>query len=275
MTDERPLEELVRYEVADGIARITIDREDARNALTWDMRDRLGDLFEEASVDLNVRAVVLSGTGKAFCAGADLRKRQATAPRPDDAPKYTAGDITRMLQEGWQRLVSTVLDCAKPVIVVVNGIAAGGGCQLALAGDLVVASHDAAFTEVFVKRGIVPDAGAAYLVTRLVGPQKAKELFFFGDKVSAADAHAMGLVNKVVPADQLDAAVDEWAKRLAVAPTKAIAMTKSLVNKAFESDRATALHDEAVGQEIVQKTTDAGEGVQAFVERRDPAFKGW
>ncbi len=275
MADERPLDDLVRYEVADGIARITIDREDARNALTWDMRDRLGDLFEQASDDLAVRVVVLTGTGRAFCAGADLRKPQPMSPRPDDAPKYAAGDVTQLLQRGWQRLTSTVLDCAKPVICALNGVAAGGGAQLALACDLVIASDAASLVEVFVDRGIVPDAGAAYLVTRLVGPHRAKELFFLGDKVRGDDLARIGLVNRVVPAAELDAAVEELATRLASAPTKAIAITKQLVNKAYESDRTTALWDEAVGQEIAQASHDAGEGVRAFVERREPDFKGW
>lgn len=275
MGDEPAVDELVRYEVADGIARITIDREDARNALTWDMRDHLGDLFERASDDLEVRVVVLTGAGRAFCAGADLRKPQPMSPRPDDAPKYAAGDVTRLLQNGWQRLTSTVLDCEKPVIAALNGVAAGGGAQLALACDLVIASEDASLVEVFVDRGIVPDAGAAYLVTRLVGPQRAKELFFLGDKVRGADLERLGLANRVVPAAELTGTVDELAKRLAAAPTKAIAITKQLVNKAFESDRERALWDEAVGQELAQQTHDAAEGVRAFVERRDPTFKGW
>ena len=275
MADDTPLDALVRYALDDGIARITIDRPDAKNALRWDMRDRIGDLLVEASRDLTVRVVVLAGAGGAFCAGADLRTPQPGPPRPDDAPKRTAGEITRLLAEGWQRLVSAVLDCEKPVMAAVDGVAAGGGCQLALACDLVLASENARFVEVFVHRGIVPDAGAAYLLARLVGPQRAKELLFLGDPVSADQAAALGLVNRVVPAGELDGLVGEWAGRLAAAPTKAIAVTKQLVNRAFESDRATALRDEGIGQELVQGTQDAAEGVRAFVERRDPTFRGW
>lgn len=275
MSEERPLEELVRCEVADGIARITIDREDAHNALTWEMRDRLGDLFEQLSEDLAVRVVVLTGTGRSFCAGADLRKPQPGVARPEDAPARAVGDVTRLLQRGWQRLTSTVLACDKPVIAELNGVAAGGGAQLALACDLVVASHEASLVEVFVDRGIVPDAGAAWLVTRLVGPQRAKELFFLGDKVRGEDLERLGLANRVVAAPDLRVAVDELAGRLAAAPTQAIAVTKRLVNRAFESDLSTALLDEAVGQELVQGTHDAAEGVRAFVERRSPDFRGW
>lgn len=275
MADERTLHELVRYELIDGVATITLDREDARNALTWEMRDRLGDLFRHASDDLAVRVVVLTGTGRAFCAGADLRKPQPMPERPEGAPKYAAGDVTQLLQQGWQRLTRTVLECRKPVICSLNGVAAGGGAQLALACDLVIASEDASLVEVFVDRGIVPDAGAAWLVTRLVGPHKAKELFFLGDKVRGSELAAIGLVNRVVPAVELDAEVAELAARLRAAPTKAIAITKDLVNKAYESDLTSALWDEAVGQEMAQSTVDAGEGVRAFVERREPDFKGW
>ena len=277
MSDDRPVDELVQLALDDrGVATITIDRAEAKNALTQPMRDHLGDLFEQLSTDLRVRVVVLRGTGDAFCAGADLRGGQKERPpRPEGAPRMAAGEITQMLQEGWQRLISTIQDCRKPVIGQINGVAAGGGFQLAVACDLLVAAESARFVQAFVHRGIVPDAGAAYLVTRLVGPQQAKELFFLGEKVGAADAHRIGLVNRVVPDDELDKAVDELAGRLAVLPTTAIAVTKRLVNTAYESDRTTALWDEAIGQEVVQHTDDAQEGVAAFRERRDPEFKGF
>jgi len=275
-TDERSLKEIVRWQVDDaGVARLTIDRPDARNALTWEMRDRVSDLLEAASVDVGVRAIVITGTGGAFCAGADLRLPQPPPPRPDDAPDRVAGEIATLVARGWQRLATSVLDCDKPVIAAVDGVAAGGGAQLALACDLVIASDRARFVQVFIDRGIVPDAGAAYIVTRLVGPQRAKELFFLGDSVDAEQAHQIGLVNRVVPEAEFASAVDDLAARLAAKPTRAIAVTKSLVNRALESDRITALRDEATGQEIVQATDDAREGVRAFVERREPHFRGW
>lgn len=277
MSDDRAVDELVCLNLDErGIATITIDRAEAKNALTQPMRDHLGDLFEQLSADLRVRVVVLRGSGDAFCAGADLRGGQKDRPpRPDGAPQMAAGEITAMLQEGWQRLISTIQDCNKPVIAQVNGVAAGGGFQLAVACDLVLAAESARFVQVFVHRGIVPDAGAAYLVTRLIGPQRAKELFFLGDKVGAGDAERIGLVNRVVPDADLDKAIDELAGRLAALPTAAIAVTKRLVNRAYESDRTTALWDEAVGQEVVQRSEDAAEGVAAFRERRDPEFKGY
>jgi 2-(1,2-epoxy-1,2-dihydrophenyl)acetyl-CoA isomerase len=274
--DERPLDDIVRWQVDHaGVARLTIDRPDARNALTWMMRDRISELLEAASVDVGVRAIVITGTGGAFCAGADLRLPQPPPPRPDDAPGRVAGEIATLVARGWQRLATSVLDCDKPVIAAVDGVAAGGGAQLALACDLVIASDRARFVQVFIDRGIVPDAGAAYIVTRLVGPQRAKELFFLGDSVDAPQALDMGLVNRVVAADDLADTVDQLAARLASKPTRAIAVTKALVNRALESDRITALRDEAIGQEIVQATDDAREGVRAFVERREPQFRGW
>jgi 2-(1,2-epoxy-1,2-dihydrophenyl)acetyl-CoA isomerase len=161
------------------------------------------------------------------------------------------------------------------VIGAVNGTAAGIGAHLALACDLVVAAEGARFIEVFVRRGLVPDGGGAWLLPRLIGLQKAKELMFFGDDLSAADAAGLGLVNRVVPADGLDAAVAEWAKRLAGGPTRSIGLTKRLLNRSLDSDRVTAFAEEAVAQELNMGTQDANEGVAAFVERRDPVYRGW
>jgi 2-(1,2-epoxy-1,2-dihydrophenyl)acetyl-CoA isomerase len=279
MPDEPAVEELVRYEVEGGVARITLNRPDAHNALTWPMRDRLADLFEAAPLDLNVRAILLTGTGKGFCTGADLRSARpapANAPiRPEGAPERVMGDGARMIRRGWGRLISAVLDCEKPVVCAVNGTAAGGGAHLVLACDLVIMAEEARLIEVFIRRGIIPDAGGAYLLPRIVGLQKAKELMFFGDDVSGPEAAAIGLVNRVVPLAELDKVATEWATRLAAGPTKAIGMTKWLLNRSFESDRATAFQEEAWGQELINQTTDSSEGVRSFVERRPTEFKGW
>jgi 2-(1,2-epoxy-1,2-dihydrophenyl)acetyl-CoA isomerase len=259
----------------DGVLTITLNRPDAANALTPDQRDRIIDLLAGASARVEVRAVVLGAIGRHFCTGADLRASRPGPVRPPDAPTRVVGDVARLLREGAQRLVGAVLDCEKPVLAAVNGTAAGLGAHLALACDLVIAADSAKFVEVFVRRGLVPDGGGAWLLPRLVGLQKAKELMFFGDDLSAADALQLGLVNRVVPADALDAAVAEWAKRLAAGPTRSIGLTKWLLNRSLDSDRTTAFNDEAVAQEMNMATEDANEGVRAFVERRDPTYRGW
>ncbi|MEU8616575.1 enoyl-CoA hydratase-related protein [Streptomyces sp. NPDC048623] len=237
------------------------------NAVTWDQRERIIALLAEASADPAVRAVVITATGRGFCAGADLRGGPQSGDR-------VPGDVTRMIRRGAQRFVSAVLDCEKPVIAAVNGTAAGLGAHLALACDLVLAAESATFVEVFVRRGIVPDGGGAYLLPRLVGPQRAKELMFFGDTLPAAEARAMGLVNRVVPAEDLEKTARTWAERLAQGPTRALALTKHLVNTSLDTDRATAFAAEATAQELCMTTRDAQEGVAAFVERRSPSYEG-
>jgi 2-(1,2-epoxy-1,2-dihydrophenyl)acetyl-CoA isomerase len=263
--------------IEDGVCWITLNRPEAGNAITQFMRDRIAEWVRDASSDLFVRAVVITGAGdKAFCTGADLRGgRHAPRPKPDDAPDDVVGDAARMIRDGWQALVTSILDCEKPVIAGVNGTAAGGGMHLALACDLVVMADDAKFVEVFIRRGIAPDAAGAWLLTRLVGIQKAKELFFFGDDVPAAEAYRIGLVNRLVPRAELQATLEEMAGRLAQGPTKAIWVAKWLTNRALDVDRTTSLQDEALGQELVTYTADMKEGIASFVERRPAEFKGW
>jgi len=263
--------------IKDGVAWIVLNRPDAGNAMTAAMRDQISSWLDEASADLAVRVVVITAAGdKAFCTGADLRSgRAAPLPRPEGAPDNAVGDGARTIRLGWQRLVTSIMDCEKPVIAGVNGTAAGGGMHLALACDLVVAAEESKFIEVFIRRGIAPDAGGAWLLTRLIGIQKAKELFFFGDDVPAAEAYRMGLVNRLVPRSELRTALEELAGRLASGPTKAIGVAKWLTNRALDVDRATALADEAMAQELVTHTEDSREGISSFVERRPAEFKGW
>ncbi|MEU2712300.1 enoyl-CoA hydratase-related protein [Streptomyces sp. NPDC007205] len=257
----------IGHEVRDQVSYVTLNRPDALNALTPALRDRLIDLLTAASAAPDVRAVVLTGTGRGFCAGADLR---GGAGGDDRLP----GDVARVLRLGAQRLIAAVLDCEKPVLAAVNGTAAGLGAHLAFACDLVLAAESARFIEVFVRRGLVPDAGGAYLLPRLLGPHRAKELMFFGDAVPAADAERLGLVNRVVPDADLPKATREWATRLASGPTRALALTKYLVNTSLESDRTTAFTAEAWAQELNLATEDAQEGLRAFVERREAGFRG-
>jgi len=260
-----------------GVATVTIDRPDAGNSLTSEMRDGLADVFDELSATLGVRAVVLTGAGdKHFCTGAGLGGAQKPQPpRPEGAPERALGDVQRMIRHGWQRLIASIMDCEKPVVAAVNGTAAGGGANLVLACDLVVMADTARLIEVFVRRGIIPDAGGCYLLPRVVGLPRAKELLFLGDDVGAAECERYGIANRVAPAAELRAAADELAGRLAAGPTKAIQLTKWLVNRSFESSRQTAFEEEGYAQELVTATADMADGIAAFAERRRPSFKGW
>jgi len=262
-----PVDSLILHTTDNGVCRLTLNRPEVHNALTPDQRERLIGRLADASADPDVRAVVLTATGKGFCTGADLRGAPSAGER-------VAGDVARLIRHGAQRLITAVLDCEKPVIAAVNGTAAGLGAHLALACDLVLAAESARFIEVFVRRGLVPDGAGAYLLPRLIGPQRAKELLFFGDAVPAAEAERLGLVNRVVPDGELSTVAREWAERLAAGPTRALALTKQLVNASLDSDRATALSAEATAQEINMTTADAQEGVASFVARRHPTYRG-
>ena len=274
---ERDVDELIALRMEGGTALLTINAPAQGNALASDMRDRLADRFLELSEDLRVRSIILRGAGdRHFCTGAALGGAQRPQPpRPDGAPERASGDAARLIRSGWQRLISSILDCEKPVIAAVNGTAAGGGAQLALACDLVVMADSARFIEVFVRRGIMPDAGACYLLPRIVGLHRAKELMFLGEDCSSADADRIGLVNRVVPAEQLNATAMEFATKFDALPTRAIAMTKRLTNRSLESSREQAFDDEAIFQELITSTEDCKEGLAAFAERRSPTFRGW
>jgi 2-(1,2-epoxy-1,2-dihydrophenyl)acetyl-CoA isomerase len=253
-----------------GIMTITLNRPEAANAVRPDDRDALIALLAAADADDKVRVVVLRANGKHFCAGADvgsLADRRATVEK-------RVMDPMRRIMNGAQRLVASVLDCNKPVIAVVQGAATGVGAHLVYASDLVVATENAYFAESFVKRGLVVDGGGCYLLPRRIGMQKAKEMAFFGERLTAAEALTLGLVNRVVPADELDAAVADYAFRLAAAPTTAVAFTKRLLNDSPDTDRAGAFVAEAMAQEIQSYAHDSTEGVQAFIDKRPTEFTG-
>lgn len=264
-------------EIRDQVLWLTLNRPDAGNAITPAVRNRMIEHLEAANSSFDVRAIVLTAAGERhFCTGADLRAGRADPPpRPEGAPGRVAGDAARMIRTGIQRLIGSMLDCEKPILCALNGTAAGGGAAMALASDLVVAADHARIIQVFVRRGLIPDGGGTYLLPRLVGLQKAKELVFFGDDLAAADAERIGLVNKVVPGAELNATATEWAARLASGPTKTIGFAKRLLNRSLDTDRATMFEEESVYVELVTATEDSTEGVASFVERRPTEFKGW
>ena len=268
-------QELLRELDAEGVLWLTLNRPEAGNALTGTLREALIDELTTASGDYFVRAVVIRANGKNFCSGADLRADRPAEARPEGAPERPAGWIARTIATGAQRLTCAVLDCEKPVLGVVRGAAAGIGSHLALACDLVIADETARFIEVFARRGIVPDGGGAYLLPRFVGLHTAKEWVFFADDILAAEALATGLVNRVVPTDEIDALAAAWASRLAQSPTVALGWAKQLLNHSLDGDRTAALAQEAAAQEVVRQSSDAREGMTAFRERRDTQFSGW
>ncbi|MGI9604073.1 MAG: enoyl-CoA hydratase/isomerase family protein [Acidimicrobiales bacterium] len=275
MADERPLDEQVRFEIENQVAWITIDRPDRGNALTPECRDRIRDLFESLNGQFEARAVVLTATGKLFCPGADISADRETVPRPEGAPESSVGEPRRMMLRGQHTLMPAILDCELPVIAAVNGTAAGMGAHLALMCDLVIMSDRAKLIEIFARRGLVPDALGAWILPRLVGLQKAKELMLFADDIPAAEAERIGLCNKVVPADELTETAREWAERLAQGPTKAYMLTKWMLNRSLDVDRRTIAEEESWAVELNNHTADVQEGIASFREKRDPNFRGW
>jgi 2-(1,2-epoxy-1,2-dihydrophenyl)acetyl-CoA isomerase len=260
----------LRFSVENGVGWIVLDRPEARNAMNADMRQRYLDAVARCAEDADVRAVVLTGTGKGFCTGADLSgSRAATGEAGPPHP-----GATRDAMRPSQRVIRALWDLEKPVVCGVNGVAAGLGAHLAYACDLVIAAEDARFIEVFCRRGIALDAGGGFLLPRHLGLHKAKELVFFGDDLSALEAERLGLVNKVVPATELEATVRAWAERLAAGPTFAIGLSKRLLNRSLQADMDTLFAEEAFTQALVANGEDMREGIRAFMEKRPPAFRG-
>jgi 2-(1,2-epoxy-1,2-dihydrophenyl)acetyl-CoA isomerase len=254
--------ETIRVEHADGVTTITLNRPESLNALNAPMRRELLTAFKGLARDDAVRAVVLTGEGRGFCSGADLRGGSGER------------EFRRVLTTEYNPLIRAIRELPRPVVAAVNGVAAGAGVSLALACDLVLAAEDARFIQAFVKIGLVPDSGSTRTLVRTLGRHRAAQLIFSGEPLSAPDALAAGLVNRVVPADELPAAARAEASRLAAAPTRAIAYAKRLINAAEDADLDAQLAAEAAYQELAGRTEDHAEGVAAFGEKREPRFLG-
>jgi len=265
----------VLHRVEDGVLWITLNRPESGNSITLSQEHLVADLLADANDSYDIRAVVITGTGDHFCTGADLKRGPRLRPVPEGAPARPAGSVARLARDGVQRLVTAILTSQTPVIAAVNGTAAGFGLHLALACDFVIATDSARFIEVFARRGLVPDGGGTWLLPRLVGLQRAKELMLLGDDVTADRAYQIGLVNKVVSAEDLEKETAQLAGRLAEGPSLMYALTKNLLNQSFESSLAESMEAEATAVELARSSADATEGIQSFLERRIARFQGW
>jgi 2-(1,2-epoxy-1,2-dihydrophenyl)acetyl-CoA isomerase len=258
-----------------GVLKVTLDRPEEGNALTPGQVARLVSLFDEAGATLETRAVLLKGAGATFCRGTDARAARPRPPAPPDAPARPAGFTAWLIRTGVQRLITAIRDCEKPVVAAVQGLAADAGLYVVLSCDLVVAAEDARLSVRFVQRGLIPDGGGIYLLPRIVGLQRAKELMLLGDDLEAADALRLGLVNRVVPAAELGTVALDLARRLAAGPTTAIGLVKQLLNRSLDSDAGAAFRDEAAAQEIVMGTADLRESSTSRSEGRPASYRGW
>jgi 2-(1,2-epoxy-1,2-dihydrophenyl)acetyl-CoA isomerase len=254
--------ETIRVEVADAVATITLNRPESLNALNATMRAELLAALKAAGRDEAVRALVITGAGRGFCSGADLRGGSGER------------DFRRVLTDEYNPLITAIRELPKPVIAAVNGVAAGAGVSLALACDLVYAADDARFLQAFVRIGLVPDSGSTRTLVRALGRHRAARLIFSGEPLLAPEAREAGLVAELAPADQLSAVAHAAAARLAAAPTRAIALAKRAINHAEDALLGESLAMEAALQELAGRTEDHAEGVAAFGEKREPRFLG-
>ena len=252
------------YEIEEGICTITLNRPEVYNALNPALIQDITKAFTQAGEDDKVRVVVLTGTGdKAFCSGADLKNGMKNTINLGDS-----------LRNGYNPMILSIRNLAKPVICRLNGVAAGAGCSLALACDVVIASETARMSQIFINIGLIIDAGSSYFLPRLLGTQKAFELASTGRIVEAKECLELGLVNKVVSQNELDLVVNQTAKMYAKSATKAIGLIKKVLNQSYHSTLEQMLELEAVNQTIAGKSDDFMEGISSFLEKKSPIFKG-
>jgi len=256
--------DLILLTKEEQVGTITLNRPEAMNFLDPVMGQQLREVLRDLEKDDNIRVIVITGAGRAFCAGGDIKSMQHKRPPHEWVERL----------ESVAAVTKDMLNLPKPIIASVNGPAVGAGCNLALASDLIIASDKATFGEVFTRIGLIPDCGGIFLLPRRVGLTKAKELIFTGKIISAQEALQMGLANKMVSAEELKEETRRWAQDLAGGATLAIAMAKRLLNLSFQTDLDAILQAELSHQTFLRYTEDHQEGVRAFLEKRKPAFKG-
>lgn len=260
--------ECLLYEVRDRIATLTLNRPERLNALGGTLRDDLYDAITKSAADPNVGVLVITGAGRGFCSGGDVK---SMSERDQTGQTQPPNDRLAPLRD---RVILAMRDCPKPVIAAVNGAAAGAGMNLALACDMRIASSAAKFSQAFVKRGLAPDWGGSYFLPRVVGTAKACELIFTGDTIDATEAFRLGIVNAVVAPGELMAETYKLARKIAAGPPVAIQISKRAIHHNQEVDLRAALEFETFAQGVCKDTEDAKEGVKAFVEKRTAVFRG-
>lgn len=253
------------WEQEGQVATITFNRPEKRNAMSWVMFNEIRDAFERAAADDDVRCVVVTGAGGAFCSGADL-----SDPQNMVGSTFDLHDRMHHIH----RIARAVATCPKPTIAKVTGIAAGAGCNLALACDLIVASREGSFAELFVKRGLVVDFGGSWALSRVLPLHRAKELALLGETISAEEADGMGLLNRLCEADEVDAVVKDLAARLAALPPRTVSLIKENLNRAPERSIEQNLDAESITQALTFASEDTREAVMAWLEKREPRFTG-
>lgn len=256
--------ETILYERTDAVLKITLNRPDRYNAFTVQLHKDLGDAFKNAAKDDEIRSVILTGAGKAFCSGQDLKEVK-------DSPNISLAD---RLRENYNPNIMRIRNLEKPVICALNGVAAGAGMSLAMACDLRIASDQASLLQAFVNVGLVPDTGSTWMLPRLLGYHKAFEICSTGRPIKAEEALKLNLIDEIVSHEKLESFTMELAMKYAAAPTKSIGAIKRAFNKASSVSLEEAMDYEAYLQEILGKTEDYQEGVVAFNEKRKPQFKG-
>lgn len=254
----------LKYEKDGARLNLYLNRPDVFNAFDDTQSYEFQDALKAAKRDKEIRVIVLSGEGKAFCSGQDLKAIAGSKNR----------SLSDSLYKRYNPIIKAMRSMPKPIICRLNGVAAGAGCSLALASDMIVASRKASLIEVFVNVGLVLDSGSSYFLPRIVGSARAFELSTMGNKITADQAFEWGMVNRVVDHEDLDAEVDQIAEYFCSAPTKAVALMKNMLNKSFHSDLNEMLQYEAYCQEIAGNSDDYKEGVTAFNEKRKPIFTG-
>ncbi len=255
---------MIKFDIANNVGKITLNRPDRFHSFIRNMALKLQDLLDECAINDDVRSILITAEGKAFCAGQDLS--EVIDPK--------SVGLTRTVQEHYNPIIKKIRELKKPVIAAVNGVAAGAGASLALACDIVVASENASFIQAFSKIGLIPDSGGTFFLPRIIGMQKASALMMTADSVSANEAEKIGMIYKVFPSEEFESEYIKLAEHLASMPTKGLALTKELLNRSYVNDLYAQLDLEGKFQTEAGNTNDYQEGVQAFLEKRKPNFKG-